>query len=180
MGRTETQARSHARRETRHSFCRRCACFRNWHKMLPRYPSVAAGANGEEAYALAQVSTLKVLFRNRVLRTFLLPVDRQDPPSVSVVEKLNAVDPAHERHGLARIVARLVRAPDMCDLAELLDPPRDFLFIESDSREIRFHPGNVGIDIQDLRRKVVAIAHLSLVIRHCFCGRDQSRARNEK
>ena len=43
--------------------------------MLPRYPSAAAGADGEEASALAQVSALKELFRNRVLRTFVLPID---------------------------------------------------------------------------------------------------------
>src|SRR6266403_3807510 len=141
MGRTETQARSHARRETRHLLCRRGGCFRTWHEMLPRYPSAAAGADGEEASALAQVSTLKVLFRNRVLRTFLLPVDRQDPPAVPVVEKLNAVDPAHERHGLARIAARLVCAPNMRDLAELFGSARDFLFVEPGRREKRFDPG---------------------------------------
>jgi len=142
--------------------------------MLPRYPSAAGGADGKEASALAQVSTLKVLFRNRVLRTLVLPVDRQDPPATSIVEQLNAVDPAHERLGIVRIVARLVCAPNMRDLAELFDSARDFLFVEPGRREKRFDPGNVGIDIQDLRRKI------DIVPSGIDCRRDQTCAGNEK
>jgi len=55
----------------------------------------------------------------------VLPVDRQYPPAVSVVEKLNAIDPAHERLGIVRIVPRFIRAPDMRNLAELFDAARD-------------------------------------------------------
>src|SRR6266436_4939326 len=185
MGRTETQARSHARRETRHSFCRRCACFRSWHKMLPRYPSAAAGADGEEASALAQVSTLKVLFRNLVLRTFVLPIDRQDPPAVPVVEKLNAVDPAHERHGIAWIVARLVCAPNMRDFAELFDSPRDFLFVESGFLESLLGSCDEAFDIQHLRRKSASRTdssggEIDIVPSVIDCRRDQTCAGNEK
>src|SRR6266581_3268376 len=185
MGRTETQARSHARRETRHSFCRRCACFRSWHKMLPRYPSAAAGANGEEASALAQVSTLKVLFRNRVLRTFLLPVDRQDPPATPVVEKLNAIDPAHERYGIARIVARLICAPDMRDLAEPFDPSRHFLFVESGFLESLLGSCDEAFDIQHLRRKSAirtdsSRGEIDIVLAGVLRRWNQSCAGNEK
>src|SRR5437660_1106072 len=185
MGRTETQARSHARRETRHLLRRRGGCFRTWHEMLPRYPSAAAGADGEETSALAQVSTLKVLFRNRVLRTFVLPVDRQDPPAVSVVEKLNAVDPAHERYGIARIVARLVCAPDMRDLAEPFDPSRDFLFVESGFLESLLGSCDEAFDIQHLRRKSAirtdsSRGEIDIVPSGVDCRRDQMRAGNEK
>jgi len=45
----------------------------------------------------------------------LLPVDVHDPPAFSVVEKLNAVDAAHERFGIVLVVARLINAPDMGD-----------------------------------------------------------------
>ena len=62
----------------------------------------------------------------------------------------------------------------MRDLAELFDSPRDFLFVESGSREIRFDPGNVGIDIQNLRRKI------DIIPAGIDCGWDQSRAGNEK
>src|SRR6266581_1237723 len=180
MGRASAQISPHTRRETRHMFSDSCDSFRFWDKVLSWQASASAGADVQEAAALPQVSTLKVLFRNRVLRIFVLPVNRQNPPAASVIEKLNAIDPAHEWLGIVRIVTRFICAPDMRDLAELFDPTRDFLFIESGRREIRFDPGNVAIDIQNLRPKVAAIGHLSLVPRHCFCGRDQSRARNEK
>src|SRR2546428_8985765 len=107
--------------------------------MLSRYASASAGADGEEASALAQVSTLKVLFRNCVLRTFVLPVDRQDPPAACIVEKLNAIDPTHERRRIVRIVARLVCAPGMRNLAELFDAARDLFFIKTVLREKRFN-----------------------------------------
>ena len=142
--------------------------------MLPRYPSAAAGADGEEASALAQVSTLKVLFRNRVLRTFLLPVDRQDPPAVSVVEKLNAIDPAHEWLRIVRIVTRFIRAPDMRDLAELFDSPRDFLFVESGFLESLLGSCDEAFDIQYLRRNIDIV--LAGVLRRW----NQSCAGNEK
>jgi len=75
MGRAEAQIRSHAGRETRYLFRHRRASFRCWDKVLSRHASAAAGADGEEASALPQASTLKVLFRNRVLPTFVLPVN---------------------------------------------------------------------------------------------------------
>jgi hypothetical protein len=62
----------------------------------------------------------------------------------------------------------------MRDLAELFESPRDFLFVESGSRKLRFDPGNVGIDIQNLRRKS------DIVPAGIDCGRDQSRAGNKK
>jgi hypothetical protein len=62
----------------------------------------------------------------------------------------------------------------MCDLAELFGSPRDFLFVESGRREKRFDPGNVGIDIQDLRRKI------DIVPSGIDCRRDQTCAGNEK
>ena len=164
MGGTETQIRSHAGRETRYYFCHRCIRFGSGDQVLPRHPFATAGADGEEASALPPVSTLKVLSRNRVLRTFVLPINRQDPPAASIVEKLNAIDPAHERCGIARIVARFICAPDMRDLAELFDPPRDLFFVERCSREISFHPRNVGSDIQNLRARSTSFLPASTAV----------------
>ena len=174
MGGTETQIRSHAGRETRYYFCHRGIRFGSSDQVLPRHPSATTGADGEEASALQPVSTLKVLFRNRVLRSFVLPINRQDPPPAPVVEKLNAIDPAHEWLGIVRIVTRFVCAPNMRDLTELFDSPRDFLFVESSRPEISFHPGNVGIDIQNLRRKI------DVVPSGIDCGWDQSCAGDKK
>src|SRR5207249_11176841 len=95
-------------------------------------------------------------------------------PAGPVIEKLNAINPAHEWLRIVRIVTRFIRAPDMRDLAELFDSPRDFLFVESGSREIRFDPGNVGIDIQNLRREI------DIVPAGIDRRRDQTRAGNEK
>ena len=153
--------------------------------MLPRYPSAAADADGEEASALAQVSTLKVLFRNLVLRTFVLPIDRQDPPATSIVEQLNAVDPAHERYGIARIVARLVCAPNMRDLAELFDSPRDFLFVESGFLESLLGSCDEAFDIQHLRRKSASRTdssggEIDIVLAGVLRRWNQSCAGNEK
>src|ERR1700738_366487 len=108
MGGAETQTRSHAGRETRHYLCHRSLCFGSGHKVFRERASATAGADGKEASTLAQVSTLKVLFRNRLLRTFVLPIDRQYPPATAVVEKLNAIYPADERGGVVWIVGRLL------------------------------------------------------------------------
>ena len=76
-------------------------------------------------------SALKILLRNRVLRALVLPVNRQDPPAFAVVEKLKAVDAAHKRRGIAWIVTRFVRAPNVSDSAKLFGAPRDFRFVKT-------------------------------------------------
>jgi hypothetical protein len=42
----------------------------------------------------------KVVVRERVERAFVLPIDAHNPPTLTVIEKLNAVDPAHEWLGV--------------------------------------------------------------------------------
>ena len=84
----------------------------------------------------------------------MLPVNSHDPPTTTVVEQLNAVDPTHKRFVIVRIVARLVRAPDMRNVAEPLGATRNFLFEKSVLLKIRFHTRNVSVDIQNLRRKI--------------------------
>ena len=61
-------------------------------------------------------SVLQVLRGDRVLRGLPLPVDRHDPPPLSVVEQLKAVDAALERPRVGRGVPRLVRAEDVRDV----------------------------------------------------------------
>src|SRR5207245_1661197 len=85
----------------------------------------------EHNYEPALRSTLNLLFRDIFLesdaRALVLPVNVHDPPTTIIVEQLNAVDPAHEWFGIVGFVARLVRAPDMRNVAELLGATRNFL-----------------------------------------------------
>jgi len=66
-----------------------------------------------------------------MLRALMLPVDAHDPPSCPVIEQLNAVDPAHEGLGIVLVVARFIGAPNVCDVAKLFGPTRDFLLVKS-------------------------------------------------
>jgi hypothetical protein len=61
----------------------------------------------------------------------VLPVNGQDPPASAVIKKLKAVDAAHERRGIAWIVSRFVRAPNVSDSAKLFGAPRDFCFVKA-------------------------------------------------
>ncbi len=83
------------------------------------------------ARARAQGTTLNIPVGERVERALVLPVNTHNPPTPSVVEKLNAIDPAHERFSVARVVTRFVRAPDVSDTAELFGATRNFFFVES-------------------------------------------------
>src|SRR5438094_10211430 len=99
-----------------------------------------------------------------MLRALLLPVNGHNPPAVAVVEQLNAVDSADERFGIVVFVARLVRAPNMRDLTKLLGATRNFLFVKSVLRKIRFHTRNEAIYVERFRREIVTPVRL--------CGRD--------
>src|SRR6266481_876596 len=92
---------------------------------------------------------LEIFRRNRVLRALVLPVNRQDPPAFAVVEKLKAVDATHKRRGIAWIVTRFVRAPNVSDSAKLFGAPRDILF-----------------DIQHLRLKLDVVSSRDARSRH--------------
>src|SRR5947208_17199058 len=74
---------------------------------------------------------LEIFRRNRVIRALVLPVNRQDPPAFAVIKKLKAIDAAHERRRIARIVTRFVRAPNVSDSAKLFGAPRDFRFVKA-------------------------------------------------
>src|SRR6476661_6692499 len=114
--------------------------------------------------------TLKIFFGERVPRAFVLPVDRHNPPTLSVIEKLNAVDPAHERLGVAQIVTRFVCAPNVCNPAKLFDPPRDFFFVEAVFLNERLHALDVALDVEHLRRKI------NIVPSSFGCSWNQARA----
>ena len=88
----------------------------------------------------------------------MLPVDGHDPPATAVVEQLNAVDSAHERFGIVAFVARLVRAPNMRDVTELLGATRNFLFEESILFDIIADARDETVDVQYLRRNLAAEA----------------------
>src|ERR1041385_7361884 len=83
----------------------------------------------------------------------MLPANRQYPPAFAVIEQLKAVDAAHERLGIARIIARFVRAPNVGNPAKLFSSPRD-LFLVKAFLQKRFHAGDVSFDVQHLRFEV--------------------------
>src|SRR5258705_13076435 len=100
---------------------------------------------------------LEIFRRNRVLRALVLPVNRQDPPAFAVMKKLKAVNAAHEGRGIAWIVARFVRAPNVSDSAKLFAAPRDFRFVKA-SIQKWFRSRDVTFDVQDLRFKINVVS----------------------
>src|SRR5438876_2150443 len=88
------------------------------------------------------LGSLEIFCRNWVLRTFVLPIDGHDPPTTTVVEQLNTVDPAYKRFGIVRAVTRFVGAPDMRYTPKLFGTPRNLFFVKSMPRKIRFHALN--------------------------------------
>jgi len=66
-----------------------------------------------------------------------------------MIQQLDAVNPAHERFGIVFLVPRLVGAPDMRDLAELLRPARNLPFEESVLLQIIAGPFDEAVDVQD-------------------------------
>jgi hypothetical protein len=69
--------------------------------------------------------------RQRILRPFFLPVDREDPPARSVGKQLEAVNSPGERHNVLRIMSRFVRAKRLQNIAPLFSAPRNFFFREA-------------------------------------------------
>lgn len=64
----------------------------------------------------------------------MLPVNINNPTPNAF-----GVDAAHERFGIAFVVARLINAPDMGEVAKLFGAPRDLLFVESILLKERFY-----------------------------------------
>ena len=92
-----------------------------------------------------------------MLSALVLPVNGQDPPALAVIKKLKAVDAAHERRGIAWIVTRFVRAPNVSDPAKLFGAPRDFCFVKALLKKW-FRPRDILFDIQHLRLKIDVVS----------------------
>src|SRR5207247_10280682 len=122
--------------------------------MLPRHASAASGPNQQRPRARKEGTTLKIPVGERVNRAFVLPINAHNPPMTAVIEKLNAVDPAHERFGIVRVVAGFVRAPDIRDVPELLSTTCNFLLVKSLSRKKIFRARVVAFVFEDLRTKI--------------------------
>ncbi len=95
----------------------------------------------------AQGTTLNIPLGERVECALVLPVNTHNPPTRSVVKKLNAIDPAHERFSVARVVTRFIRAPNVRNSAKLFDASRDFSFVETFFLEERLHARDVAVDV---------------------------------
>ncbi len=100
-----------------------------------------------------------------MLRTFVLPIDGDDPPATAAVEQLDAIDPPHERFGIIYVVARFVRAPDMRDMSELFGAPRNFALKESVLLQEIPDARDEAVDIQHVRRDLAAEAYLPGIFR---------------
>jgi len=100
---------------------------------------------------------LEIFLRNRVLRALVLPVNGQDPPPLAVIEKLKAVNAAHERRGIAWIMTRFVRAPNMSDPAKLFGAPRNFCLVKALLKKW-FYSRDILFDIQHLRLKIDVVS----------------------
>src|SRR5437868_7562735 len=104
-----------------------------------------ADADREDTFR-PQNSALTIFLSNRVLGALVLPANRQYPPAFPVIEKLKAVDAAHKRLGIARIMTRFVRAPNVSNPAKLFGSPSDLFFVKAVLQK-RFDAGNITFDV---------------------------------
>ena len=74
---------------------------------------------------------LEILFRQRRLLVLGLPKDRNNPPTLTVVHQLNAVDAALKRLGVLWRVSRFIGAEGVCNLAKLFGLPRGLAFVKT-------------------------------------------------
>src|SRR5437588_11756179 len=135
----------------------------------------------EERVALA--CALKILLRERRARRLGLPEDADDPPALAVVHQLDAVDAAREGLRVVGLVAALIRAPGVDDVAVGLDAARDLPFVEALLGEKFAGALDVAVNVVDVRR-------VTLIPRERYIGRrtrranwrrrHQARARNEE
>ena len=87
------------------SFSSPKAAPENERKSAGRISARFVAPDGEKARERTQGAPLEILLGQRLLGAFVLPIDRQHPPTLSIMEKLDAVDPAHEGLEIARITA---------------------------------------------------------------------------
>src|SRR5581483_2171861 len=110
----------------------------------------------------------QVLRRNRVLRRLRLPHDRHDPPALAVVYQLKAVDAALKGLIIAGVVARLVGAEHLSNVAELLN------FVRNAALEKSFLLEKWSGALDVIVGREHACAHLGLV--RTLPRRNQPRA----
>src|SRR5438132_12578856 len=88
------------------------------------------------------------------------------------MKQLNAVYPTHERLCVAGIMTRFICAPDMREVAKVLDAPRDFLFVEAVLFKNRFGSRNESIYVQNIR------CELDIIASCLCCGGNSATACN--
>src|SRR5437588_12766824 len=108
----------------------------------------------EERVALA--CALKILLRERRARRLGFPEDADHPPTLAVVHQLYAVDAARERLRVVGLVAALVCAPGVDDVAVGFDAARDLPFVETLSGEKFARALDVAVNVLDVRRVLFA------------------------
>ena len=139
---------------------------------LVRAPDTDNVTIGRRSY---RRSRLKIFLRNLMFRALVLPVNGQDPPALAVIKKLKAVDATHERRGIAWIMTRLVRAPNVSDPAKLFGAPGDFCFVKTFLKK-RFRPRDVLFDIQHLRLKIDVVSSRDARGGHNTCAGIKQRS----
>src|SRR5947209_5563533 len=126
---------------------------------------------------------LEILLRERRLRRLTLPEDADDPPPLSVVHQLDAVDAARERLRVFWRVAALIRAPNVDDVAVGFDAARDLLFVEALLGEKFAHALDVAVNIVDVCRVLLRPVQRRVerrARRSDGRGRHQTRAGDEE
>src|SRR5258707_9860596 len=73
----------------------------------------------------------KILRRNRFFRRLRVPEDIHDPIAVAILEKLEAIDTAGKRLRIIEIMPRLISAPNLHNIAKLLNFIVDRAFKET-------------------------------------------------
>src|SRR6266851_8046178 len=88
----------------------------------------------------------EVFFGDGIGGAFAVPEDVDDPVAVAVLEELEAVDAAGEGGGVCGVVARLVGAPDVDYVSELLDLVVDAALEEAAGGHVSAAAGDVVVD----------------------------------
>src|SRR5436190_1357221 len=81
-------------------------------------------------FSIFRLLLLKILLRQRSSLVFALPKDRHNPPALTVVHQLNAVDAALKRFRVVWRMARFISTEGVRNLAKLFDSARGFAFVK--------------------------------------------------
>ena len=92
---------------------------------------------------------LQILRRQRIFLIFSLPEDRHNPPTLSIIHQLHAVDPTREWLGVSGRMLRIVGAENVSYLPKLVRNAGNLPLIKPFLFEKRTIALNVVVDGKD-------------------------------